>query len=603
MHKLMFAALLLLTPALHAQALEGEEIAANKEYAAGTRLKSALSAISFKVPEGLKARTMPDFGAIVFESKDSSRGGILVTRSGLSEADVKGLFPDQIDLSFMVFDAEPIERRDGPNTSGDRTTSRYGNDQMKARTVAIHGAGKGGYALLLYDTNDDKAKDAVETFEKEAVLAAPAEDKVRQWRRQVESKVLSASGNGQSVECKFGKDGKYTLALSDGTNSVTQAGKWRVVLTPFGGLLILDAEDGTQNAYTMLLKGDSLTLNGVAYSRKAFEDGGSAEAGKLPRPKEADDKGKYRKVVKDPNWKSDLTEVEKLEGDEIQIGVPLQGEKRLKTDFLGVSFKLPANMFGGVDARAPFFIMRPADQRGLGLVYAQTGMNSAPEIAAFMHQDFDLSSIEKGVVLKPEGESKIEGGKVTQDYTHDVYTARAVALVGPSGNGVLVCFIGAKADKERMEGYVKAVADSVQLKKPQAEEKRAETVKQLHGKKLHIFRYKSSSAGSGNSSSWETNIWFHFGSDGTYFYKYKFTGDHYVKGTDSVGDTKYLAGAVNENDREESGKWRIEFNITGALVYCTSDKGYEHEHQLRVAANKVFVDEEEVSVGQSEIKK
>ena len=55
-----------------------------------------------------------------------------------------------------------------------------------------------------------------------------------------------------------------------------------------------------------------------------------------------------------------VTVRDKLEGDELQYNVPYGGEKRLKTDFLGISFKTPAGTKGGCDGKNPIFVMRPS---------------------------------------------------------------------------------------------------------------------------------------------------------------------------------------------------------------------------------------------------
>ncbi|MCC6573013.1 MAG: hypothetical protein IT462_04405 [Planctomycetes bacterium] len=594
--------LLAITAPISADALEGEEIVADKTYAAGVRVKCAAVGISFKVPEGTSAKPLGNYGFYQLSPSGGSRGGLLIVRTGLTEEDIKLTLPDELDLTFIHADAY-FQVADKPTTKDGKTTARY----ITGDTMSANAVGASSYLLVIFDESAKKAEEAVKAFEKDVVTVAPADAEARKkWRTEIESKVLTVSGGEQTVECKFTKDGKYALKISDATNSQSQTGKWIIDVSPFGGVLTLVADNGTRNYYTMTLNGSDFALNGMVYARKALEDGGSAatpEGEKLARPAEAEEKGKARKVAADPSWKTDQVNVDKLEGDEIAIGTPVLAEKRVKTDFLGVSFKHPAGMAGGVDARAPFYILKPTDGKGLGLVYMQTGVTSAAHLAAFMHEDMDLDSLEKGLLLKPDGEAKIEGGKVTQDYKHELVTARAIALIGPSGNGVIVCFIGAIADKDKMHGYAKTIIDTVQFAKPQAEEKRSELVKQLHGKYLMIYRYKSSSGASGNSSSWETKIHYHFGSDGTYYYRYKFVGDHYVKGTNPGGDTKYIAGAASENDREDKGTWRVEFNITGAIVYMTAENGVEREHQIRVANGKVFFDEEEVSIGQSDVKK
>lgn len=590
-------------PALLQAGLEGDEIAKDKEYAAGTRIKSTRLGISFKVPEGFKASMLEAGNAMVF--KGAKQYGVLVMRTGLTVADAKAMFAQEMDFSFL--DENAWAERSGAHTvSGSTVTCDYEGDGVFGRAQATIGDKGAGWALCVLSTSAAKAKAAVSTVAESLAWAAPDSAKdLEFWRGQLSGQSLKTEAKGETLTCALAKDGTYQMLYTHSEGEYREAGNWRVEIGPLYGFLVLQAKEGEAKTLYLTLDGNQIVVDGTKYTRTAIDGSAKTPAapeGKEAAPTESNDQGKIRKAQADPNWKSDVKEVEKLEGEEIQVNVVVAGEKRLKTDFLGVSFVVPAGIKGGTDGKTPVFAMRPEDQRGLGLLMLQTGLNTAAMAAATLHEDQDLGDLEKGVVLKPDGDAKIEGGKVTQDYTHETYTARAVILVGPSGNSIGVTFIGAKGDKDKLRGYVDSIIKSVQMTKPKAEEKRGDLIKQLGGKVLHIYRYKAVNGASGNSSSWETKIWYHLGSDGSYYYQYKFESDHYVKGVDGGGNETHNGGAWGGNNREEKGTWRIEFNIAGILLVLKAENGAETVHQIRQEPGKVFLNNEEVSVGKSDKK-
>lgn len=589
--------------------LEGEEIAKDKEYAGGTRIKSARLGISFKVPDGFKASMLDAGNAMVL--KGAKQYGVLVMRTGLTVADAKTMFAQEMDFSFLDENAW-AERSGAHSVNGSTVTCDYEGDGVFGRAQATIGDKGAGWALCVLSTTAAKAKAAVSTVAESLAWAAPDSAKELDfWRGQLSGQSLKTEAGGETLTCALGKDGAYQMLYTHSEGEYREAGQWRVEIGPLYGFLVLVPKEGEAKTLYLMLDGNQIVVDGTKYTRTPIDgaarppvvpDKTDKPEGKEAAPAESNDQGKVRKADADPNWRSDVKEVDKLDGEEMQINTIVVGEKRLKTDFLGVSFVVPAGIRGGTDGKTPVFIMRPDDQRGLGLLFMQTGLNTAAMAAATLHEDQDLNDLEKGVVLKPDGDAKIDGGKVTQDYTHETYTARAVILVGPSGNSIGVTFIGAKADKEKLRGYVDGIIKSVQLTKPKAEEKRGDLKKNLGGKVLHIYRYKAVNGASGNSSSWETKIWYHLGSDGSYYYQYKFESDHYVKGVDGGGNETHNGGAWGGNNREEKGTWRIEFNIAGILLVLKAENGAETVHQIRQEPGKVFLNNEEVSVGKSDKK-
>jgi len=582
--------------------LEGEELAKDKTYAAGTRIKSARLGLSLKIPAGVTASFSPGGNALLLKGAD--RVGVLILRSGLSTDDIKDMFTAEMDLTSL-HDSAWAERSAAPAVDGNKVSATYEGDEIYGSALGVVGEKAQGWAVVVMAGSAATASAMSKSVQDSVVWASPENEKeLSHWRSQVSGQRLKVSAGAESVVVEIKQDGAYSLVYSNGQQEQKEAGKWRVEIGPLFGFLLLTPTGGATKTLYMMPDGKNLIVDGNSYTRTPLEgskpvEGG--ETGKLERPAEADDKAKVRAIKEDPNWKSDQKELEKLEGDELQFNNIYAGDKRIKTDFLGVSFKTPAATKGGCDGKTAAFVMRPDDQRGLGILMIQTGLTSASG-AAFLHDDLDLGDMEKGLVLKPSGECKVEGGKLTQDFTHETYTARAVMLIGPSGNALAVTFVGAKEDREKLHGYVDAIIKSVQFAKPQAEVKREELRKQLFGKCLHVYRYKQAGSGA-NSSSWETKIHWHFGSDGTYYYSYQFSGDHYVKGKDGSGNETHTGGAWSDNNRQENGKWRIEFNLTGVALVLTNEAGSEGTHQIRVADGKVYLNGEEVSVFNSDKKR
>lgn len=582
-------------------ALEGQELAAGKDVAAGTRVKSSVTGLGFKLPEGLSASFSPAGNALLL--KGSGKWGVVVARTGMSADEISAMFTEEMDLTSMHDDAW-AERVGAPKVDGKKVSATYEGDEVYGTARGQVGADGQGFAVLVLARSKAGAAADVAAIMDSLAWAAPQHEKARMhWLGLLENQRLSITEGSESLNVDLRKDGTYTLVYK-AESVYREAGKWRIEIGPACGNLVMSPDGGTTKSLYLAAEGDKVIVDGAKYTRAPLDGSRPAEGGTAktePRPAEADDKGKARKVEDDPNWKTDQKEVDKLDGTELTFGVGHEGGKRLKTDFLGLSFVVPAGVKGAGDGKAPMFLMRPDDQRGLGLVVMQTGMTAASG-AAFLHDDMDLSSIEQGVVLKPQGQARVEGGRITQDYGNETYTARAVMVIGPSANALGVTFVGARGDREKLHGYVDAVVKSVQFAKPQAETRRAELSKQLHGKCLHIYRYKQSGSGA-NSSSWETKIWYHFGSDGSYFYQYKFVSDHYVKGTDGGGNDTFRGGAAQDNYREEKGNWSIEFNMTGVALVLKAENGTQVTHQLRVEASKVFMNEEEVTVGNSDKKR
>lgn len=263
---------------------------------------------------------------------------------------------------------------------------------------------------------------------------------------------------------------------------------------------------------------------------------------------------------------------------------------QLKIALLGMSFKVPSGCVGGVTASVNYVLIRPNDQRGLGTIAMQTGVGGIDDIAAMMAGAKDLSSLEQGLVIEPEGEPKVQGGKATLRYTSASYVCYAIGLVGPSLNAALISFIGPKDDDAKVKAYAESAASSMQFAKPDDAANRKQWNEGLKGYCLHYFNYRAAQDNSWDST---TNIKIHFGSDNTYYYTYQHEGTVGVRENPAPGNPITSRG-VTGNNEEAQGTWRLEFTITGALVYLTNEKG-EVFPLLITVGKQIFVNGSEVS--------
>lgn len=554
----------------------GEELVAGKEYAAGTRVKHDGIGVAFTVPQGCTASIHDDTWLIALRF-ESGIIGAASALTGMSATDAEAFLSQPANFNFLGVEVA-VEPAGKPATEGRKTTASYSGLDATGQGLALRGEANNALALVVAGSSGqaDAIKAAIEAIEKSLTFVKPAEDARKAWQSKLAGRKLTIddAANNASLVFEF-TPAEYTMTYTVGEQSQQQKGTWRVELGLLGGLLVVTA-DGSSRQLRMKQNGADLIVEG--YPAKL--SGGNLRKMGDPAPG----------LKKSGDFKSDIKEVGSLDGMDMNLEVQYDGGTQLKLPLLGMSFKIPQGCIGGVTASVNYVFIRPQDQRGLGTIAMQTGVSGIDDLAATMAGAKDLSSLEQGLVIEPEGEPKVQGGKATLRYTSANYVCYAIGLVGPSLNAALISFIGPKDDDAKIKAYVEGIANSMQFAKPDDAAGRKQWNEGLKGYCLHYFNYRAAKDNSWDST---TNIKIHFGSDNTYYYTYQHEGTVGVRDNPAPGNPITSRG-VSGNNEEAQGTWRLEFTILGALVYLTSDKG-EVFPLLITVGKQIYVNGAEVS--------
>jgi hypothetical protein len=561
------------------RAAGGEEIVAGKSWTAGTKIKSDNIGVSFKVPDGCTASVDENSWFIALKFEGSTIGAASMM-TGTSQADAEAFLGQPANFGFLG-SSIAVESSGKPSTEGRKTSGAFSGQDSAGSGFILRGENDNALAVVIAAAANDleKVKTALESIEKSASFLKPSADALKTWNAKFAGRTLTINdeANKATLVFEFNPGGAYKMVYSVGDQSQAQEGKWRVELGVLGGLIALTA-DGATRQMRVWQKGTDLVVEG--YPAKL--SGGAA----LRRP------GDPAPGLKDVggDFKSDIKEVDKLDGKDLQADVRYDEGTQLKIALLGISFKVPAGCIGGVTPSVNYVLVRPNDQRGLGTIAMQTGVSGIEEIAAMLAGAKDLSALEQGLVIEPDGEVKVSGGKASMRYTSANYVCYSIGLVGPSRNAALISFIGPKDDDAKVRAYTEGIATSMQFAKPDDSAQRKQWNEGLKGYCLHYFNYRAAKDNSWDST---TNIKIHFGSDNTFLYTYQHEGTVGIR--DEPGSHNPITSrGVSGNDDTAQGTWRLEFTITGALVYLTTEKGEVYPLLITVG-KQIYVNGEEVS--------
>ncbi|MBE7490338.1 MAG: hypothetical protein HS108_01035 [Planctomycetes bacterium] len=301
-----------------------------------------------------------------------------------------------------------------------------------------------------------------------------------------------------------------------------------------------------------------------------------------------------------PSPQSKVPVSDTLTGKELQPGVQYEAGERIQVPSLGASFVVPPGCVAAYPPGGLAMIVRDASKPGLGLVLLQTGMTK-DGLRKLLEQPLDLNSLEQGLVLQARGEIEEQGDRLTRRFSNGFYTTDVTGIVAPysfAGFSYLV----PEADAERGRALVKAMADSAKFAKPKNDDLRKQWNDGLKGKCLHVFKYRGSGYSSGGSSwSSETNRYWHFGSDGTYIYSGRTTNSASVEVKDGLGNPSVSGGFAADNDNDHAGRWKLEFNLVGAVLVLESSQGTVRVHTLAYNG-RVYIDGDEAGVSPSQYK-
>lgn len=288
---------------------------------------------------------------------------------------------------------------------------------------------------------------------------------------------------------------------------------------------------------------------------------------------------------------------ESLDGTEIEVNKRYEAGTRVKIPLMGLSFVVPEGSAAGWPKDAVW--IEVGNQSGeYAMMIPHTGMTKA-QGREVLEGNLKLPGAQ-GEGVPPQGEIKEEGDLMWRAYGND-QGAMVTTLVLGKRCTVLLVGQGSGYTVDAARAYTKKLIDSFQFVEPKVAERSSRWTAGLKGKRLHVFKYRSSSGG-GSSMSWETNINWHLGSDGTYLYVYQYTGSGSVSGSNQYGDETYRGGTASDNNDQHEGTWRIEHTMVSDLLVLHDTKGRTRTYTLQDQGGKVFVDGDEVSIGTSDRK-
>ncbi len=131
-----------------------------------------------------------------------------------------------------------------------------------------------------------------------------------------------------------------------------------------------------------------------------------------------------------------------LSAVEVQAGEEYTGGTRIRIGAAGVSFVIPRDWSGGLPPDSAVFILGPLGKPGFGLVFFLHDV-SVGDIAARMSA---IQPIAHDLMFELTGPVKTIGPRLEAAYAGGEMIGRALALMGPSRNGVLY-FLGSRPDE------------------------------------------------------------------------------------------------------------------------------------------------------------
>lgn len=258
---------------------------------------------------------------------------------------------------------------------------------------------------------------------------------------------------------------------------------------------------------------------------------------------------------------------------EIEPGVRYAGGTRVGAADLGVSFVIPEGWVGVLPPNAELFLLGSDSDPGLIVVVADR-VESLDAAVATLDQPLPIDT---GLVLQPRGDAKIDGRRLSQDYSTIVggqtLIGRADGIVGPTGVGVAFVAVGPESGAARYQALISAAVASLQFREPPPQRSSAPSKAAAHaaesgwngmlrGMKLH---YIYSATGYANEEEIDLCA------DGTF-----------VKRGSGGG---FGGGASGAWQNGGVGRW----SVSGDTLSLRYDNGEEESYTLSLDGNKLLL--------------
>jgi len=143
-------------------------------------------------------------------------------------------------------------------------------------------------------------------------------------------------------------------------------------------------------------------------------------------------------------------------GDVLQAGHTYAGGARVESSSAGVSFVVPPGWTGQVnqDGEQQALVLGSGTTEGVGLVIVRTGL-TPEQLATSLNEAQDLGD---GVILTPSSPAIVDGSRIVARFENTLYVGYAVALIGPTDNGVVLFYAGPRANEATYRQLVAGLA-------------------------------------------------------------------------------------------------------------------------------------------------
>ena len=250
--------------------------------------------------------------------------------------------------------------------------------------------------------------------------------------------------------------------------------------------------------------------------------------------------------------------------EELVAGATYAAGTRVQSATVGLSFVVPRGWVGkfGEDAGNRVLVLGSHTVEGVGLAILQAGRGAA-EMVADLEGPQDLGA---GVVLQPTGRPLTEGSRIAARYEDATHVGRALAVVGPSSNGVLFFFAGPgkheRLYQQLLDGLAGSTTFGAARPVPAAKPGQLEQawMDLLAG---HMLRYFSSYNSGGASGGMSSSRVLHLCRDGRFAYS-----------SSSLVTMNVPGASASGGDRDGArGRWQLESPTRDRVVLLLLDDG------------------------------
>ena len=261
------------------------------------------------------------------------------------------------------------------------------------------------------------------------------------------------------------------------------------------------------------------------------------------------------------------------------------GGTRVEAPSVGVSLVVPEGWVGrfGQNARAQVLFLGSNTIEGVGIVLFQSGTTAA-QVVATLNEPQDLGG---GVILRPTAPAKTQDSRIDASYRNQTYIGRALALLGPTRNAVVLFFAGPpKHDGTYAQlletlststTFVPAAAVAAQPPSPTATGVPPPWAGVLTDQALNYFSSYNSGGGGGGMAAHRV---LHLCANG----QFTLSGDSMV--------TMNVPGASGSSGGRSGfhGRWTVESATDrSAVLVLAGDDGRELRWPLRWDGSKTFL--------------